>query len=73
MPPFVQGEGVVIDRCDGDFQVSCDACCNDEALSGMEYGTLGEVVEWMKDNGWRSRRNGNSWLHYCPSCVEEGR
>lgn len=48
---------------------SCDLCCIQEEYDGDFY----EIVEQMKDDGWKIRKVDGDWQHVCPACIEEGK
>ena len=58
----------MIDRCYGDYYVTCDACGKE--LDGV-FSDFDEARDSMKTNGWRTRRIGDDWFHYCPECAPE--
>ena len=59
---------IVIDRFGFYSGLECDVCGNSACKSFDSYG---EVVEWMKNNGWTFKKEKNSWLDVCPDCRED--
>lgn len=46
----------------------CDDCGSEEAAGTL---TFTEFVQWLKDQGWKIRKDAETWLHRCASCREE--
>jgi len=49
------------------FSVECDDCGENEEVEG----TFQDCLDFMKNNGWRTKKDGNDWLNYCPECGEK--
>lgn len=47
------------------FEFECDDCGETLDTSETEWT---EAMRVMKNAGWVSRKNGNSWEHFCPQC-----
>lgn len=50
------------------YRIYCDNC-DFEVEFETEYGFM-DIVEQMKQVGWKSRKVGKDWEHYCPGCGE---
>ena len=50
----------------GPINVHCDTC-----PEAVETGTrdFAEALTLIKDDGWRVRRIGDEWVHFCPDCA----
>lgn len=50
------------------FEVTCDFCpyCEEFELDRNEWKLL---ILVMKEDGWRFSKEGDGWIHCCPSCV----
>ncbi|KKW13088.1 MAG: hypothetical protein UY48_C0005G0044 [Candidatus Gottesmanbacteria bacterium GW2011_GWB1_49_7] len=48
------------------FEVSCDTCSYSETFEDM---TWKEMIQEMKDTGWRFSKEDDEWIHRCPTCV----
>jgi hypothetical protein len=44
---------------------TCNQCGEDITLA---YGDWDEFMEQFRSAGWRSRKNGEEWEHFCPEC-----
>lgn len=51
------------------YNILCDICSNYESLE--EIPTFKELIEEMKNNGWKSNKIGDTWIHKCPVCSEK--
>lgn len=50
------------------FVVCCDHCSESDEF----YGDFMEVIEEIKDKGWKvSKDEKGEWDHSCPDCVEK--
>ena len=54
-------------KVDGAFCLICDNCGGEH---GDSFAGFYDAVDHKKDNGWKSRRNGNEWEDVCPECLE---
>ena len=45
--------------------VTCDNCGD-----GQEFDSWADVMEFMREEGWRKKLVGGEWEHYCPECQE---
>lgn len=56
----------MIRRDNGELVAECTEC-------GAEFegGTLefADFIEDMKENGWKIRKDGDEWQHFCPECL----
>lgn len=50
------------------FEVRCDDCPFEEEYAD---NTWQEMLSQIYVDGWRTRREGDDWLHRCPSCVQD--
>ena len=56
------------DAFDGDvFEIACDSCPEDIELD--TGGDWGDLIKQLKDDGWKIRKEGEEWKHYCPGCA----
>ena len=58
----------MIRKVKGEYVCECDAC-GEEAYGGT-LEDFREFVEEIKAQGWRARKEDDSWLHRCPDCAE---
>jgi hypothetical protein len=49
----------------GPFVVQCDTCQDTEELEGYEFQ---EALADAKARGFVTRKEGETWVHYCRSC-----
>jgi len=50
--------------------VECDgAGCTDYLLVDSEF--FGDVLQKIKDNGWKSKKQDGEWYHFCPECQQK--
>lgn len=45
------------------YMVVCDNCGD-----GKECENWTEVLEFMREEGWKKRLVDGEWKHYCPEC-----
>lgn len=59
----------MIDRAyrNGPITVRCDACAH--GCLDTETVVFAGAMATMKDEGWRTRRIGEDWVHFCPDCA----
>jgi len=51
-----------------EYRFYCDGVCGDYIICNEDfYSSLDE----LKNNGWKTKKNGNDWEHFCPSCAED--
>ena len=50
------------------YAVSCDSCTRQEEME-TEFGFM-DIVEQMKDTGWKNRKIKDEWQNWCPACAE---
>lgn len=55
----------MIDKQYGKHELICDIC-GKTAPKRFEYWD--EAVDYKKQNGWKSKRDGANWLDLCPDC-----
>lgn len=51
----------------GRFVLTCD-CCEHEV---KYFDTFQEAVDYKKENGWQSVKDGSEWRDVCPDCQQE--
>ena len=56
----------MIDRQFGKVVISCDSC--DETFEGEKGEPFDAIWAAAKEEGWRTRKIANEWLHGCPKC-----
>ena len=44
----------------------CDNCGE-----GQECDSWAEVIDFMREEGWRKRLIDGEWKHFCPECQQE--
>lgn len=49
------------------FVVTCDDC-GDEV---RKVGSFLDVVNGIKNNGWKNTKIDNEWKNYCPDCSPD--
>lgn len=52
----------------GDYYVCCDACGKE--LDGT-FDSFDDAKDSMRFNGWKFRKIGEDWYHYCPECAPD--
>jgi len=60
-----KGERTMIDKDGYSYMVVCDNCGE-----GAEVDTWDEVLEYIKEEGWKKRLVDGEFKHYCPECQE---
>ena len=59
----------MIERHGDTFDLQCDVC-GTSALIPFKW--FMQAVEYKKDNGWKSHKNGDGdWEDLCPECHKE--
>lgn len=62
----------MIERTVTGYDVICDGDRCSEFLEVDSVGhEWGELLQGMRDAGWKSMREHGQWCHYCPGCLEE--
>jgi hypothetical protein len=57
---------VIEDNHDGTYEIECDEC---GTTGEYEADRWHDLMEQIKDDGWRSHRGDNgAWEHYCYDC-----
>lgn len=56
----------MIDRQFDRILIGCDSC--DAVFDGDKGAEFEAVWASAKDEGWRTRKIANEWLHGCPKC-----
>jgi hypothetical protein len=57
----------MIDRQHGRILVECDSC--DTVIEGPKGAEFQELWTAAKEDGWRSKQIGSTWIHSCPGCA----
>ena len=54
-----------------DYDVYCDCvgCDNEERYNDM--WVFQNVIEAMKNDGWKITKENGEWFHICPECKEK--
>jgi uncharacterized protein YycO len=58
---------VSIERDDGVYVAICDDCGDTEDFNLDDFS---DVVDAMKERGWKSKKIDNEWENHCPDCVK---
>ena len=56
----------MIDRQGGKVLIECDSC--DEVFEGEPGDEFSVVWKAAKDDGWRTKKIGDEWVHGCERC-----
>ena len=59
---------MAIHKVKGEFKCVCEDC-GDELFGGCTDDFI-EFVEYIKEEGWRIKKDGADWIHICPTCAE---
>ncbi len=49
----------------GAYTLACDICGEEETFDSFD-----EVIQYKKDNGWKSQKYKGEWEDVCPECQE---
>ncbi len=49
------------------FIADCDLCSYSEDTGEEDFY---QAVDFIKESGWRITKEGDEWIHICPSCHE---
>ncbi len=52
----------------GETICECDSCGEEAASGTLEWTAF---IRWLKDQGWKTRKDGEAWTHFCPECSED--
>ncbi len=56
----------MIDKPDnGGIRLACDEC---EDVQDDTFSDFHEMLEYARDDGWKIKKVGGYWEHYCPDC-----
>jgi len=47
------------------YMAICDNCG-----TGQECDSWADVMEFMREEGWKKKLADGEWKHYCPECQE---
>lgn len=56
----------MIDRQNGKVVIECDSC--EEVFEGEPGEEFAVVWKAAKDDGWRTKKIGDEWVHGCERC-----
>ncbi len=59
----------MIRKTKGEFVVECNEC-GAEAYGGIEERFM-VFLDEIKKEGWKARKDGEEWEHYCENCSDE--
>jgi len=48
------------------YMATCDNC-----RTGQECDSWADVMEFMREEGWKKKLFDGEWKHYCPECQED--
>jgi len=57
----------MIDRLHGCYVLYCDYCGQE---ADEDFETFDSVVDYKKENGWKSKMTAQGWNDCCPECQE---
>jgi hypothetical protein len=57
----------MLDRQKGEIVFECDGCSDTLETGEREFS---EAKHALDAEGWRARKLGSDWMHYCPGCKE---
>lgn len=55
------------DRKNQEMEMTCDECGDAETF----YGEWKDCIAESKEYGWRTYKEGEEWMHKCPSCMHK--
>lgn len=50
-----------------DYEIECDAC--GEIIEKFDMESWNNLIQTLRNEGWRMLRQGKEWCHYCPDCT----
>ena len=50
-----------------DYSIECDSCSFEEIKENVYVWQ--DMIEELKEKGWKIYYNGSEWIHLCPDCV----
>lgn len=53
----------------GKFVVVCDICGKSSSEEAYDLENFYDVLEFLADNGWASKKVDNEWTHTCEECI----
>jgi hypothetical protein len=62
-------EDVTIRNEKGELVCECDECGQEEC--GGTEDDFRKFVQSLEDGGWKIRKDGDTWEHFCPDCKED--
>jgi hypothetical protein len=54
----------MIDKQHGEYSLICNIC--DE--TGEIFSSFEDAVDYKKECGWKSKKQGDEWIDICPDC-----
>ena len=63
----VQEDKMSIQKQYREYVLICDICQNE--VDGTFVNFI-EAVDYKKENGWKSKKEGGGWIDICPDCQE---
>lgn len=57
----------MLDRQGGEIIFECEGCSDTLETGERDFSEAKAVLD---TEGWRARKLGSDWLHYCPGCKE---
>jgi uncharacterized protein (DUF983 family) len=58
----------MLDRQHGDVVFECDACGTTLETETSDFGSARNL---LRREGWRARKLGDGWMHFCPKCDDK--
>jgi len=56
----------------GEAEITCDECGYEETFDGFDGKiNIYEVIDYMKEDGWKIYKDKNDWQHICPECNNQ--
>jgi hypothetical protein len=54
----------------GTYTIICDmpACGTENTYNADSWQ---DFIDQAKEDGWKIKRNGDEWEHFCPDCAQE--
>ena len=53
--------------------LTCDTDGCDTEMEWTDWIEFSDILQEMKDAGWKSKKVGDEWEHYCSDCSDEDR
>lgn len=52
----------------GELIAECDECSEEQPGGTLEFR---EFINDLKGREWKIKKDGDNWVHLCPTCAEE--